>query len=69
MQVRAGSPADRIEMRAGDVIFSVAGSPLRTVYAVEPLFRELPKGQPVPISVLRESPRGWQKADIEINLD
>jgi S1-C subfamily serine protease len=68
-EVLRGSAADRIEMRPGDVVFALAGSPLGNANAVESVLRDVPKEQVVPISVLRETRRGWMKMDSDVSLD
>jgi len=67
--VRKGSPGDRIEVQAGDVVFSLAGIPLQNAEDLEGVLRDVAREQAVPIRVFRQNPRGWTYADSELTLD
>lgn len=67
--VRRGSAAERIEVRPGDVVYSLGGVPLGSADDVESVLLEVPKEQLVPIRVFRPTSGGWRYADTELSLD
>jgi len=68
-EVREGSAADRIKVRPGDVVFSLAGVPLASADDIETVLKEISREQVVAIRVFRQSSRGWSFGDSELRLD
>jgi S1-C subfamily serine protease len=68
-EVRRRSAADRVGLRADDVLLTLAGSVLGSADDAEGVLREVPPSSPVTLGVARETGRGTQIADAEISLD
>lgn len=52
--VAPGGPAASAGLRAGDVLLSLAGQPVRTLQDLQEVLRRLEPGKPVPVRLLRE---------------
>jgi serine protease Do len=68
-EILKGSAADRIGMKAGDVLFALAGTALGNADDIESVLRDVPKETLVPIRVFRQTARGWDWRDVDVSLD
>jgi S1-C subfamily serine protease len=68
-EVRKGSEAERVEIRPGDVVYSVGGVALGSADDVSMVLREVPAATAVSMRVFRQTPRGWRYADTELTLE
>jgi serine protease Do len=64
-EVRAGSPAERAGLRAGDVIVEFDGERVRSARELTRLVRETPDGRTVKAAVVR----GGRRLDVEVTPD
>jgi serine protease Do len=53
-QAFAGAPADKAGVKEGDVITALGGKPVKDMRSLQTAVAELPKGEPIKLSVIRD---------------